>query len=298
MKYSYEEIKTEALKYTKRSEFKKESWQHYKEATLLNILDNVCSHMIIVKKNYNETEIMKVVNKCSSYSEFRKNSTYYRYARKLNLLEKIKKKFKIDYPLKRIKEEALKYKTRKEFMKYSPKICYYAHKNNLLESVCQHMKSKDYREKWDEETLREKSKEFKTIIEFKNKYSAGYHFMRKNNLKDKCCPHFISGKKSPHNIETYRNRKTILYVLKIDNIYKIGITLKSVEERYKYENIGFEIVFSQEFLDGSVAFKIEQEIVTNSNLIKYKGEKIFKYTGITEMFVENPIELINERIKE
>lgn len=102
-KWSIELAKNEANKYKSRLEFQKKSHTCYKFCLKNKIMDYVCSHMI--KKN--KTNI------------------------KTNKLSKEK-----------CLEEALKYKTKKEFYTNSQNAYRYSLRNNFLNDICLHMVKK------------------------------------------------------------------------------------------------------------------------------------------------------------
>lgn len=95
----------------------------------------------------------------------------------------------------------------------------------------------------------------------------------------------------------YKNKSTILYLIKINDFYKIGLTKLSVINRYKYENINYDILFQKKFNDGMIAYNIEQNILVNT--IDYnvlKSESPIK-GGWSEIRKINPLNLIFEQIK-
>lgn len=62
------------------------------------------------------------------------------------------------------------------------------------------------------------------------------------------------------NYERYNNTPTTLYYIRIGDYYKIGLTQSNVETRFKYDNIDYEIIKQWYFIDGYMAFKVEQDI--------------------------------------
>lgn len=70
-------------------------------------------------------------------------------------------------------------------------------------------------------------------------------------------------------LEKYENNETILYYVKIDGYYKVGLTQKSINHRFREDNINIDIINFWKFSNGAIAYKIEQEI-----LIKYSD---FRY---------------------
>jgi hypothetical protein len=98
-------------------------------------------------------------------------------------------------------------------------------------------------------------------------------------------------------ISFFRNRKTILYYIKIDKYYKIGITTRSVKERYRAE-IDYELIKEWIFDDGVDAFMLEKQILDNiRNKDKYKGVKILR-TGNSEIIIKDYIIEIEKIINE
>ena len=99
-------------------------------------------------------------------------------------------------------------------------------------------------------------------------------------------------RKSTHTIETYRNRTTTLYYIKVNNLYKIGLTLKTVKSRYASDKeITIEILNEWVFEDGAIAYELEQQILYDNIEHAYFGEKILK-GGNTELFTKNILENI------
>jgi len=104
-------------------------------------------------------------------------------------------------------------------------------------------------------------------------------------------------KKIGHNIETYRNKKTILYYIKVDNMWKIGLSIftrKTIEENILKKRFGkdikngvkIKILKTEIFEDGAQAFLKEQKLLEKNKNIRYKGKKLL-YSGNTEILLEN-----------
>jgi len=100
-------------------------------------------------------------------------------------------------------------------------------------------------------------------------------------------------------ISFFRNRKTILYYIKINEYYKISITTRSVKERYSSEIIGqtdYKIIKEWVFDDGVDAFMLEKQILNNINdKDKYKGEKLLR-SGNSEIITKDYINIIENYI--
>jgi len=104
-------------------------------------------------------------------------------------------------------------------------------------------------------------------------------------------------RKAPRGNEFYRDKKTILYYIKIkglnnEDLYKIGVTLykgsieKSLKKRFHRQE--YELIQSEIFKDGSEAFVLEQQILKFNREYRYLGEKVLK-AGNTELFIKNLI---------
>ncbi len=97
-----------------------------------------------------------------------------------------------------------------------------------------------------------------------------------------------------HGRNFYKDKKTILYYLKVNNVYKIGITKHSVKSRYSSDlrNVNIEIINQWLFEDGAKAYDYEQSIIKKCKAYKYCGEKILK-SGNTELFNKDIISYIS-----
>ena len=100
------------------------------------------------------------------------------------------------------------------------------------------------------------------------------------------CPKCFKKKQSENknyswDIEKYRNKKTILYVIKIGDLFKIGITLRKVKYRYSTDvsqnGLKYEIIYEEVFNDGADAFTIEQYILNQTTDSVYTGDKILRF---------------------
>jgi len=89
-----------------------------------------------------------------------------------------------NWKMEEVVNEALKYKTRKEFYKHSSAYSY-ARKNNILDEVCSHMKQ--IYKIWDKESLQEEALKYKTKADF-TRGSAGAHksAVKRGILNDIC----------------------------------------------------------------------------------------------------------------
>jgi hypothetical protein len=140
-KRTLEDLKKESLKYKTRYEFQKNS-PAYQAASKRKILDQICSHMSIVYRDWTYESMREEALKYSTRTEFAKNSPAYQVAIKRKVIDQIcsHMTFKYKYwDFDKIRMEALKYKTRYEFQKNSAGAYQSAYNTNCLDSVCSHM---------------------------------------------------------------------------------------------------------------------------------------------------------------
>ena len=99
-------------------------------------------------------------------------------------------------------------------------------------------------------------------------------------------------------IELYKDRPTVLYYVKINEFWKIGITLHekyekiedSIISRFKLDinnGIKFEILKGKIYEDGSEAYLKEQKILFEFSEQQYNGDKFLIRHGETEMFTRD-----------
>ena len=109
----------------------------------------------------------------------------------------------------------------------------------------------------------------------------------------------ICGKaKSGNSRSFFTGKRTILYVIKLnDDKYKVGVTSRTVQERYYSDTKdSYEILFQVSFFDGVDAFNIEQQIIKEFKLYTFVGEPVFARTKNHEVLTINPIKRITEII--
>ena len=98
-----------------------------------------------------------------------------------------------------------------------------------------------------------------------------------------------------------------LYLLKIsfnennNHLYKLGITLMSIDKRYRSEllpGVSYEIIYDHIFEPGHLAAKIEHKITRECFKYRYFGKRLFKNTGNSEVFVEDILPILLKHINE
>jgi len=98
---------------------------------------------------------------------------------------------------------------------------------------------------------------------------------------------------------SYKNKSTLLYYIAVNDIFKIGLTTKSISKRYCSEiKSGVEIkeIASWQFDDGDIAFELEQMILHDFDSMKYNGCNIL-LGGNTELFSVDILDYIKPVIE-
>jgi hypothetical protein len=95
-----------------------------------------------------------------------------------------------------IKEEALKFKTRGDFQKFSGRAYAVARNNGWLDDFCSHMlKIRFEKGYWNLDKVREEALKFNSKVEFKDKSVNAYYSATRNGWLDDVCSHMVAGKK-------------------------------------------------------------------------------------------------------
>ena len=103
------------------------------------------------------------------------------------------------------------------------------------------------------------------------------------------CSYLSREKQKSWTSDRFKNIPTILYYIKLkeQNLYKIGITKRSVKERFSKEELdNIEIISEILYQDGSKAFEEEYKILKENKEFQYKGENILR-KGNTELFTKD-----------
>lgn len=97
------------------------------------------------------------------------------------------------------------------------------------------------------------------------------------------------------------NKPCILYYFNIigTSIYKIGITARTVHERYRtsFDREQIRVVSTTEYTTGREAYNEEQRIIKEFSRFRYVGEKLMK-SGHTELFTKDILDLDNTQHKD
>lgn len=145
-KWSYDKCKEEALKYSSKIDFIKNSHGAYLYAIRKGIIDDICTHMVDPRIIWTKDKCAEEALKYNSRKEYEKNSNSYQSAKRNGWLDEIcqhmGEKAKRDYwTYEKCKEEALKYKHRNQFEKNSPTAYVKSGKMGWKDEICSHMET-------------------------------------------------------------------------------------------------------------------------------------------------------------
>jgi predicted GIY-YIG superfamily endonuclease/isopentenyldiphosphate isomerase len=147
--WTFDKVKEEALKFKTRGDFQKKSRSAYSVARNNNWLDTMCSHMTKIRNDKGYWTIDKVREdalKFGTKSNFKIGSmNAYSAAKRNGWLDDVCSHMTGKMPngywtIDKVREEALKFKTRSEFKRESSSAYSYALKNGWLDDVSSHMK--------------------------------------------------------------------------------------------------------------------------------------------------------------
>jgi len=172
-------------------------------------------------KFWTKEKCLEEALKYKTKTEFQKKSgSAYNHSLKRKFINEIcmhmveKKKFNGYWTKEKCLEEALKYKTRTEFKKFSPSPFSKSEKNKWLDEICLHMKKKKkINGYWTKEKCLEEALKYKTKTEYQKNSTSSYISARLNNWLDEICKHMIIiGNKKFRCIYSYEFSDNYVYV--------------------------------------------------------------------------------------
>jgi predicted GIY-YIG superfamily endonuclease len=193
--WDIDKVKEDALKYNTRNEFRIKSGSAYSMAHRSGWLDEVCSHM-------------KTFSKPSGY-----------------------------WTIDKLREEALKYNTKKDFERGVKSAYQIAYKNGWLDDVCSHMvSSRKPNGYWTIDRIKEEALKYKSRNDFKKGSPSAYSKALANNLLDDVCSHMLI-----KNIDSF-NEWVLQNVEKENDIYKRTFRKEELQDLLKERKIKVNIL--------------------------------------------------------
>jgi hypothetical protein len=210
--WNKERCHEEALKYKRKVDLQKGNGTVYNTIKLNGWSNELFSHMIeLIKPNgyWTKERCQEEALKYTRRVDFQKNSPAYSQAQKNGWINEVCSHMpEILKPTgywndkEKCKEEALKYTTRKDFVKLSSGAYNASYINGWLNEVCSHM---DYIFRpngyWTYDRCKEEALKYTTRKEFREN-SHAYVVVMKNEWWDEMCNHIVETKK-PHGYWTY-----------------------------------------------------------------------------------------------
>ena len=144
LKWTYEKLAEEALKYTTKAEFSKGNSSAYVISRRKGFLNEICSHMVCGRQKWTDSELRTEALRYNSRSEFQEgHRMMYQSACSRGIMDDICSHMnakRIYWDLDSIHTEAKKYNSRRAFKLGSHKAYKAAHNKNIVDHVCSHMK--------------------------------------------------------------------------------------------------------------------------------------------------------------
>jgi predicted GIY-YIG superfamily endonuclease len=168
------------------------------------------------------------------------------------------------------KEEALKYKNKRDFRKYSYSAYSASIRNKWYEFICLHMNNLIHVNYWTKEKCAEESLKYKSKTEFKEKSPSAYTISCSNKWIDDICSHMI-------NIGNRYNKCIYVYEFSDKSVY-IGLTYNIDDRKYRHKNDKNSSVYKYiEKTNLNPIFKQITDYIIVDNAIIKEGEYVEKY---------------------
>lgn len=215
--WSKERCLEDALNYNTKSEWKKKS-SGYSTSLRNNWIDECCGHMEEINRPNGYWKKERCVEDALKYktkNEWSKNSSGYGAAQRNGWVNECcghmeeTNRPKGYWTKERCVEDALKYKTKSEWIKQSPSAYDSAHKNEWIDECCNHMDIL-WCKKWDIHSCKNDALNYKTRSSWGNGSPGAYDAAVRNNWLDECCGHMVDG----FTLNTYVRKQNILNYLK------------------------------------------------------------------------------------
>ncbi len=293
LKWTIDKLRAEAAKYTRRVDFQRKSNPAYISAHQRGMLDDVCGHMQPQRESWTIDALRAEASKYTRRVDFQRksNAAYQSAQSRPGVLKEIcshMDKYFSEWTHESAQTEAMKYSTRGEFLAKSNKAYKFLLHRGLLDSACAHMQF--VYESWDIDSLRLEATKYSTRNEFHKQSNNAYCAASRLGLLSKICGHMSSTRGGFNGFEPGK-----LYYIKFSSVwagdlYKIGITNFSIEDRYCLEPLQYEIIAVWDFAVGYDARERERAILKEHKKSLYKGEPILK-NGNSELFTHDVLGL-------
>lgn len=287
IKWTLKLLQEEALKYQTKGEFQNNSPNAYSSASKQKLIKVICSHMVNGKIKWTKENVIELALKYETFTKFTKNevNAYDVASKRLFCIDEIKALYtkkhlptNLFWTSEKIKEEALKYKSRREFGIKNQSAYKAAHKLGIIDIVCNHMTWLSG-QTWNAELVLIEALKYNYRNNFREKSLNAYRAAIKLNILNEVCQHM---EESINQFDFPR----IIYIYEFeDNSIYIGLT-KNFKRRHTIrlyknkdcvmnhiKNTGLQptIKFLTEFIPAEEAQIKEQEFIDD---YKNKGYNI------------------------
>ena len=291
-KWTVESLQEEASKYTTLKDFRQYSKGAYLAAHRRGITKDITSHMKVLRTSWTLEAAIKAATKYQTLTDFHsKCPGAYNYLRKndIDIKDLITPIDKSKWTITTIFEEALKYSTRNSFKNGCSSAYGAALKLDIIDSVTSHMDTPQ--KEYTYEELRLEALKYNTRTEFKRGNYGMYQSACRKGIIDDIGSHMQL------NIRSFQPMKpAILYYFKIMDVWKIGITNYTLEDRYyKRDRDKMSEIKTWNYELGADALSAEKHIKEMYKEYLYKGPTPFTDgTGTTECFI---IDIMHKEIE-
>ena len=178
VKWTYDMIRNEAIKYKTTGEFRENNKKAYDAACRQKILSDFFDK---INKFWSIDELKEEALKYKTKNDFIKNNyNAYQAALRNGIIDDLFENIRTIWDDELVRKESLKYKTKKEFSKNCSGGYNYALKHNLIDELYDNVN-----ESWTDEHVEELAKSCKTKKEFYKNYLGAYEYARRNDLLKK-----------------------------------------------------------------------------------------------------------------
>lgn len=188
-------IKEEAKKFSEKIAFKKAVSGAYTIMERNGWVDEACAHMKQINK-WDSAKLLKEAKKYRTKTEFRQEASgAYSGAIRRGILEEVTSHMKqIRRPngywsKSRLKKEAKKYRTKKEFRKKASGAYSEAYKSGWIDEACAHMEAVKNKVHWTKEKCKKEAAKYNTKKGFREESGSAYSAAYKHGWLNYVCKH-------------------------------------------------------------------------------------------------------------
>lgn len=283
------DLRAVAAKYSTRYKFSRGDANAYAVARRRGLLDSICAHMKPVQIKWTPETIKAEALKYSTRSEFTRAASGAVFAaQRLKIMDDVCAHMhypRIKWTVEKIEEAAAVYSTRSEFVKGNYPAYKAARRYKILDLVCAHMTPLIKLGAWTYDELLCEAFKYRTRSDFERECSGAASAARRLGVWDDICWCMVPehGGFSPF-------KPAVLYFLEVlcrsrGALYKIGVTNRTVEQRFRTEDLDrITVLHTRHYENGADAYAEEQRILKEFAAYRYDGEPVLISDGNTELF--------------